>query len=250
MASLTPPAARAGPAGPQAHRQALRATTPPAYRWWRHASLIAAFTGAGMAIALWRLDEPGPGDWLAFAGLLLFTNFGEYAAHRWNLHVRTFPRAVYHRHVVEHHGFFTREHMAIDAWDDLRWVLFPPWALPLLVATVVPLAAGLAWLLPANYPWLLVLAVITYYGLYEILHALAHLPDDHALAGTAPVRALTTHHRLHHDPALMRHWNFNFAVPIFDVLFGTRHTGTRPAGTRPAGIRPAGIRPAGTRPAE
>lgn len=229
MAPLT---AKAATDEPLARRAALRATTPPSYRWWRHAGLIAAFTLAGLGIALWGLDDPGPGEWLAFAGMLLFTNFGEYAAHRWNLHVRSFPRAVHHRHVVEHHGFFTHEHMAVDAWDDLRWVLFPPWALPLLVATVLPLALGMALLLPPNYPWLLGLAVITYYGLYEVLHALAHLPDDHPLAGAAAVRALTRHHRTHHDPALMRRWNFNFAIPLFDRLFGTRYA---PAARRAAG---------------
>jgi hypothetical protein len=229
VATLTAAAPDAG--DPSGRRAALRATTPPAYRWWRHAGLIVAFTLAGLAIALWQLDDPGPGEWLACAGMLLFTNFGEYAAHRWNLHVRTFPRAVYHRHVAEHHGFFTHEHMAVDTWDDLRWVLFPPWALPLLVATVLPLTVALALVLPPNYPWLLVLAVVGYYGLYEVLHALAHLPDGHALAGSAPVRAFTRHHRLHHDPALMRRWNFNFAIPLFDRLFGTRYA---PAATRAA----------------
>ena len=223
MAPLTAATAPPEPGDPQARRRALRAATPAGHRWLRHAGLIAAFTLVGIAVALWGLDAPTPAEWLAFAGMLVFTNFGEYAAHRWNLHVRTFPRAVYHRHVVEHHGFFTHDRMAVDDWSDLRWVLFPPWALPLLVATVLPFAVALGLLLPSNYPWLLVLAVITYYGLYEVLHALAHLPDDHPLAGSAPVRALTQHHRRHHDPALMRRWNFNFAIPLFDQLFGTRY---------------------------
>ena len=79
--------------------------------------------------------------------------------------------------------------------------------------------------------WLFVLVVIAYYALYEVLHALAHLPADAPLARVRAVRALTHHHRVHHDPALMRSWNFNFAIPLFDVVFGTRHADT-PARSR------------------
>jgi sterol desaturase/sphingolipid hydroxylase (fatty acid hydroxylase superfamily) len=101
--------------------------------------------------------------------------------------------------------------------------LFPPWALPLLVAAVVPLALSIGLAAGSRAAWLFVLVVISYYALYEVLHALAHLPDDAPLARVAAVRALTHHHRVHHDPALMQRWNFNFAIPLFDVLFRTRY---------------------------
>lgn len=199
--------------------------TPPSYRLWRHVALIAAFSAAGVAIAVSQLEAVRPPDWLFFAGMLLFTNFGEWAVHRRSLHRRVFPRAVYHRHVVEHHAFFTYDDMAVDSWRDMRWVLFPPWALPLMVATVLPIFALIAAVAPPNYPWLFLLAVVTYYGIYEVFHALAHLPEDDPLAGNPLVRAVTHHHRVHHDPALMKRWNFNFAIPIFDWLFGTLYRG-------------------------
>ncbi|MGH7823005.1 MAG: fatty acid hydroxylase family protein, partial [Candidatus Binatia bacterium] len=132
---------------------------------------------------------------------------------------------VYHRHVVEHHAFFTYDDMAVDSWRDIRWVLFPPWALPLMLATVAPIFALIWAVAPPNYPWLFLLAVVTYYGIYEFFHALAHLPADNPLAGNRLVRAVTHHHRVHHDPALMKRWNFNFAIPIFDWLFGTLYRG-------------------------
>jgi hypothetical protein len=204
-------------------RTELRATAPAGYRWWRHVALVAAFVAAGLAGALSQLGSVGPLEGLWFAGMLLLTNLGEYAVHRRNLHVPRFPRAVYHRHVVEHHAFFTFERMAVDGWEDLRWVLFPPWALPLLVATVLPIFLAVWSLAPPNLAWLFLLAVVTYYGVYEFLHALAHLPAGHPLAGSRLVRAMTHHHRVHHDPTLMRRYNFNFAVPIFDWLFGTTY---------------------------
>lgn len=203
-------------------RDALRATTPPTYRWTRHVALIVAFAAAGLAICLYALGGLRAGDLPLLVVAFLITNLGEYVAHRWPLHRPMFPRAVYERHVREHHAFFTYETMAVDAWPEIRWVLFPPWALPLLVATIVPLALLIGALGGARAAWLFVLVVIAYYALYEVLHALAHLPDSAPLARVRAVRALTHHHRVHHDPALMRAWNFNFAIPLFDVLLGTR----------------------------
>lgn len=203
-------------------RDALRVTTPSTYRWTRHVALIVAFAATGLAICLHVLGGLRAGDTGVVLISLLVTNLGEYVAHRWPLHRPMFPRAVYERHVREHHAFFTYERMAVDAWPEIRWVLFPPWALPLLVATVLPLALLIGALGGARAAWLFVLVVIAYYALYEVLHALAHLPEDAPLARVHAVRALTHHHRVHHDPALMRAWNFNFAIPLFDVVFGTR----------------------------
>ena len=93
---------------------------------------------------------------------------------------------------------------------------------------MLPIFLLLYAVLPANLAWLFLLAVVVYYGVYEVLHALAHIPDDHPVAGWRPVRALTHHHRVHHDPALMRRYNFNFAIPIFDALFGTTYRGVSP----------------------
>jgi hypothetical protein len=200
-----------------ATRTRLREETPASYRWWRHAGLIAGFTVAGVSLTVSHLEHMTLGDGLFFVAALLFLNFGEYASHRWNMHVLRRPWAVHHRHVIEHHAFFTVEAMGIDGIEDLRWVLFPPWALPLLVVSVLPFAL-LLWLVGATgWAWLFLFAVVLYYGIYEVLHALAHVPVDSLVA----VQTLTRHHRVHHDPALMDRWNFNFALPLFDWLLGT-----------------------------
>lgn len=206
-------------------RDVLRATTPSSYRWTRHVALIVAFAAAGLAICLHVLGGLRASDAGVVLVAFLITNLGEYVAHRWPLHRPLFPRAVYQRHVREHHAFFTFDRMAVDAWPEIRWVLFPPWALPLLVATVVPLALVIGAVAGTRAAWLFVLVVIAYYALYEVLHALAHLPDGAPLARLRAVRALTHHHRVHHDPALMQRWNFNFAIPLFDALLGTRYAG-------------------------
>jgi hypothetical protein len=211
----------------RAARARLRGETPPGYRWYRHVALVAAFTAAGLALPIAMLGPLRAADGAALAGWFVAIVLGEYASHRWTMHRPRFPRAVYHRHVVEHHAFFTAGDMAVDDWNDLRWVLFPPWALPLLVATVLPLFAAVWWLAAPRLAWLQLLAVIAYYGVYEVTHALAHVR-----LGTGPgsraIAAVTRHHRVHHDPALMRRWNFNFVLPLGDWLWGTTWRGPHP----------------------
>jgi hypothetical protein len=207
------PAARA--------RVQLRATTPTSYRWWKHVLLIAVFTAVGLAISVVPLESLPASSYAFFIAALVFLNFGEYASHRWSMHVLRIPRPIHYRHVVEHHAFFTHETMAVDDIADLRWVLFPPWALPLLVVSVLPFFLLLWLVAPAGWAWLYLAAVVFYYGIYEVLHALAHLPADHPIGGARWVQALTRHHRAHHDPVLMDRYNFNFAIPLFDWLFGT-----------------------------
>lgn len=200
-------------------RARLRSTTPAAYRWWRHVALIAAFLVGVVVLCLANLDEVRPLEWSATAAILLLILFGEWASHRYTMHRRVFPKAIHHRHVVEHHVFFA-ERMEIDAPEDLRWVLFPPWALPLLVLSVSPYYAALYWMGATNLAWLFLLVVVGYYGVYEIFHALTHLQPGEGIAGRLHA-AVSRHHRVHHDPALMDRWNFNFALPLFDWLFGT-----------------------------
>jgi len=205
-----------------APRERLRASLPAGYSWPRHVALVGAFVAGGVALAWSQLGALTSREWAALAVMLLAINLGEYVSHRWRMHVRRFPIAVYHRHVAEHHAFFTHDRMGMDAWRDLAWVLFPPWALPLLMASIAPWLA-LVWLAGGRtLAWLLFLATVAYYGVYEVTHALTHLPDRHPLARSRMARAFTRHHRVHHDPALMRHWNFNFAIPLFDVVFRTR----------------------------
>ena len=136
------------------------------------------------------------------------------------LHHRVFPYAPFERH-TQHHAFFGYETMAVDDLAELFWVMFPPWALPLMIASMLPMFAALYALVSPNAAWIFLLGALVYYATYEISHSLAHLPEAHALAGTGWVRAISHHHRVHHDPRLMKRWNFNFAVPIFDRLFGT-----------------------------
>jgi sterol desaturase/sphingolipid hydroxylase (fatty acid hydroxylase superfamily) len=47
------------------------------------------------------------------------------------------------------------------------------------------------------------------------------LPEDHPIARLGFIAKLREHHRRHHEPRLMKRWNFNVTVPVFDWLHGT-----------------------------
>src|SRR5207244_2666022 len=102
---------------------------------------------------------------------------------------------------------------------DLEWVMLPAWGFPLIVAGTIPLMMLLERVTP-GLGWIFLLAMTAYYSVYEIAHTVSHLPGSHAIARGRLARAVSAHHRVHHDPQRMK-FNFNFAIPIFDRLLGT-----------------------------
>jgi sterol desaturase/sphingolipid hydroxylase (fatty acid hydroxylase superfamily) len=60
--------------------------------------------------------------------------------------------------------------------------------------------------------------VLVHYLLYEGLHLLAHLPDNHAIARWPIFASARRRHAHHHGAAGS---NFNVTMPVFDWLLGT-----------------------------
>jgi hypothetical protein len=129
-------------------------------------------------------------------------------------------RWLYHRHTTMHHNMFDDASMAYDSARDLKWIMLPSWGFAATVAVMSPLLGGL-WLIEPNLMWMYLLAQGSYYAVYELLHTASHLPQDHWLAQSRLVKAVSRHHRIHHDRRLMRKFNFNFALPLFDWICGT-----------------------------
>ena len=208
---------------PQQRRQRLRASVGVGYRWWWHVSFIASAVLAFAIVSASAIEDLRWWEWLSVVPILIAILFGEWGSHRFTMHRKVFPRAVYRRHAVQHHAFFTFDEMMIDSADDLRWVLFPPWAVVLLVASVMPLFLLLYFGATPNIAWVFSLVVVVYYGFYEITHVLAHVQLPGSLASRA-IANVSWHHRVHHDPALMQRWNFNFVIPLFDWMMGTLYS--------------------------
>ena len=71
-------------------------------------------------------------EWLAVPLTFIFTNVFEWAVHKFIMHrpvnIKGL-RAVYERHTLNHHQFFSDEEMRFRDDKDWRVTVFPPYAL-------------------------------------------------------------------------------------------------------------------------
>jgi hypothetical protein len=130
-------------------------------------------------------------------------------------------RALYTRHTLTHHRFFTDAHSTLRDARDLKIVFFPTFALPALTAlALVP--AGLVWGIASLNAALVTLAsVVLAYLVFELFHLCAHLPEGAWIGGVPIVSTMRRHHRAHHDPRIMMTRNMNFTLPLADWWLGT-----------------------------
>ncbi|MDD3763768.1 MAG: sterol desaturase family protein [Nevskiales bacterium] len=193
----------------------------PRYSGWLHGAWIA---GAGLGyigVVLAQVDRGG-WAWLSFAVAFAVANLGEWALHRYVLH-RRIPAlsALWHRHTVEHHHYFTQDCMTVDSHREYRIIFFPPYAV--LGIAAIHLLLGALWSLPfgRDAMWIWMAGGMSHYLLYEILHTAAHLPEHPLLRRLPAVNTMRRNHWIHHHHALMSTWNMNLTVPLADWLFGS-----------------------------
>ncbi|MDX1624893.1 MAG: sterol desaturase family protein [Wenzhouxiangellaceae bacterium] len=208
----------------QAYRDRYRAENiPDGYSAIRHVAALALLVMGGIGVAVWRIDDVAAVEWLAVPLTFLYANLAEYLGHRYVMHRRVPGLGlIFERHALQHHRFFTGRDMPLGSVRDLRAVLFPPTLLLFFFgAFALPAGLLLTWAFSANVAWLFVATALAYYGSYEVLHTLYHLPDDSRVLRWPFVRSLQRLHREHHDPSCMQSHNFNITWPICDALFGT-----------------------------
>lgn len=223
----------------RAARYALRerelAAIPGWYSPWAHLlgpSLVATATAAW---ALASLHEVRAWEWLAIPVTYVVANATEWWAHRDLLHRRSkLAPVLYDRHVPMHHHIYVTDDMALHGRKEWRLVLMPGYGILLVLLGMVPPAA-LLWLVGLPNVAALFFATSAFFVVsYELLHLAYHLPPDSFVGRLGLVRVLRQHHAVHHDPALMRKWNFNVTVPLWDWVRGTIARTGAPAGERQA----------------
>jgi hypothetical protein len=128
---------------------------------------------------------------------------------------------LYVRHELYHHVIYTYDDMTMREKREWRLVLMPSYAIVLVFGMLVPLGVGLWKLFGANVALLHVATSMIFFLMYEWLHLAYHLPQDHPVARVGLLRKLRELHRRHHEPRLMKRWNFNVTVPLFDWIHGT-----------------------------
>lgn len=214
-------------AGPKqaAFQSQYRDAIPGDYSGVRHGAIILAIGAVVLALCIWRIHAPVSAlEWLVVPVVVVGWNLMEWYVHVNFLHKpgrNAVTRALYQRHTLTHHQFFTQEEPRLSGTRDLNIVFFPTFALPgIVVMTAVPaLIVGVLW--SANAGWLLMASTVAMYLLFEAMHLCAHLPDNAFVRHFPLVSTMRRHHIAHHNPQLMMTHNMNFTLPLADWLFRT-----------------------------
>lgn len=203
-------------------RAEIVAHVPDWYRPWLHLAIPSIIGAVVAGAALSRLHALSALDLLAVP-VTLFASFGfEWRVHKYVLH-RKVPLLglIYRRHELMHHVIYTYDDMAMRSGRELWLILMPAYAIVLVFLLNAPFVALIALVFGQNAA-LLVLATSMFFFLsYEWLHMAYHQPPESFLGRRRVIQVLREVHRRHHDPALMKRWNFNVTVPVFDWLLGT-----------------------------
>jgi len=151
-------------------------------------------------------------------------NIFEWALHKYVMHKpQNFPgaKAIYSRHVQQHHQFFSKDEMRFAGPHDWRVTFFPPYALIVFTLMSIPGVIILTWLFSANSGWLFIITTTSMYLIYETMHFCCHVGDNIVLRNFPFVNTLRRHHAAHHDQGVMTKINMNLTFPIADWLFKT-----------------------------
>ncbi|MFO1057087.1 MAG: hypothetical protein U1E53_08985 [Dongiaceae bacterium] len=214
------------PMGPRqrGYRQEYRARIAGWYNGWVHVAVIYAIGLTAEFIYATNLRAVAWWEWLTVPAVFLLCNLFEWAVHRYVMHrPRQWRalRAVYTRHTLMHHQFFTREEMRFADHRDWRVTVFPPYALVVFVLMSIVPALLVGAVVSANAGWLVMATTTGMYLLYEFMHFCCHVEENGFVARCPFVNTLRRHHAAHHDPSLMMERNMNLTFPIADWLFGT-----------------------------
>jgi hypothetical protein len=194
------------------------------YNGWLHVFIIYAIGFTALYVYLSNLSDVTPLEWLTVPLTFLFCNFFEWWIHRYVMHrpsKNPVFRAVYNRHTLMHHQFFTDHEMRFAGHHDWRVTFFPPYALATFTLMSIPAAIALGWLLSPNVGWLFIATTTSVYLIYEFMHFCCHVEDNAFVRNMPFVNTIRRHHAAHHNQSIMMERNMNLTFPIMDWLFGT-----------------------------
>jgi len=194
------------------------------YNGWLHIALIYTIGFTALYVYLANLHDVRWWEYLTIPVVFMCANFFEWWIHRYVMHrPSNFPvfRAIYSRHTMMHHQFFTEQEMRFADHYDWRVTFFPPYALVVFTFMSIPPAIIFGLLISPNVGWLLITTTTSMYLIYEFMHFCCHV-DDNAFVRHMPfVNTIRRHHTAHHNQSIMMERNMNLTFPIMDALMGT-----------------------------
>jgi hypothetical protein len=163
-------------------------------------------------------------EWLVVPAVFFIANLFEWWIHRYVMHRpmnNAGARAIYTRHTLMHHQFFTENEMRFADSGDWRVTFFPPYALIVFILISMPPALLAGWLVSANVGWLMISTTTSIYLIYEFMHFCCHIDENWFVRYCPFVNTIRRHHTAHHNTSIMMERNMNLTFPIADWLFGT-----------------------------
>lgn len=194
------------------------------YNGYFHVLVIYVLGGAALYFYAQHFQAVQWWEWLTIPAVFLLCNIFEWAVHRYVMHRPIdIPglRAVYVRHTLNHHQFFSDHEMRFRDHKDWRVTVFPPFALVTFIMMSIPPALILGLLITGNVGWLVICTTTSMYLVYEFMHFCCHVNESWFVRSCPFVNTLRRHHFAHHDTRLMMEKNMNLTFPIADWLFGT-----------------------------
>ena len=208
----------------KAFRQNYRSRIAGWYNGIIHVAVIYIIGITAMWIYIQHIDNVLWGEWLTIPVVGLACNLFEWYLHRNVMH-RPLKwkgfRAIYDRHTLNHHQFFTDQEMRFREQADWRVTFFPPYALVIFILISLPGVAVLNFVITSNVAWLFICTTTSTYLIYEFMHFCCHVDENWFVRYFPFVNTLRRHHTSHHNSRLMMEKNMNLTFPIADWLFGT-----------------------------
>jgi hypothetical protein len=206
------------------YRQVYRERIASWYSGALHVAVIYTIGLTAMALYISHMRSPAWWEYLIVPVVFLVANVFEWWIHRHVMHrplANKGARAIYTRHTLMHHQFFTEEEMRFADSHDWRVTFFPPYALIVFILISSPAALVVGWLFTANMGWLLMCTTTSIYLIYEFMHFCCHVNDNWFVRNCPFVNTIRRHHTAHHNQSLMMECNMNLTFPIADWMFGT-----------------------------
>lgn len=197
----------------------------PRFSLTRHLSKTLSVAAVILAGGSWLARDAAAWHWAALPLFWVVANFFEWGIHRYPMHRPLRPRILYDNHTLVHHNAFAGEDQEIHDPRELSVVMMPWYTLVMVFVMASPIAvlAALAggWALAGVF----LVAAVSYFLLYELIHTLHHLPGSMLarswLTNHRLLARLRAHHHHHHQLGRMSRVNFNVTLPLADRVLGT-----------------------------
>ncbi len=205
-------------------RKAYRARVAGWYNGFVHVAVIYAIGFTAMWIYAQHIHAPAWWEWLIVPVTLLGCNMFEWFLHKYVMHrppSNRVLRAIYERHTLDHHRFFSDKEMRFRDDKDWRVTFFPPYALVIFILMSSVGVLVLSIIATENIAWLFIASTTAMYLIYEFMHFCCHVDENWFVRNAPLINTLRRHHTAHHNEAIMMDLNMNLTFPITDWLFGT-----------------------------